>query len=72
MSSKLPPDQNGSEKKQNPLETPLLASNTYPQFDFSDEKMLEEENFEDVYRKYPLTDDTMCGFGSFRGGLLQK
>ncbi|CAG9800804.1 unnamed protein product [Chironomus riparius] len=39
-------------------------------FEFSD-KMLEDD-FEEVYRKYPLNDDTSCGIGFLRGSVMQK
>ena len=34
------------------------------------EKMLEAD-FDEVYRNYPLTDDTTCGIGFIRGKCLQ-
>lgn len=34
------------------------------------EKMLEAD-FDEVYRNYPLNDDTTCGFGFLRGKCLQ-
>lgn len=34
------------------------------------EKMLEAD-FDDVYRQYPLDDDTKCGFGFIRGKCMQ-
>lgn len=80
MSADLPADEN-DKKLQSPLETPLLSynsnhshnnnNNNNATFEFSD-KMLDEENFEEVYRRYPLTDDTMCGIGALRGRFIQK
>ena len=34
------------------------------------DKML-EDNFEEVYKNYPINDDTTCGFGFLRGSFLQ-
>lgn len=34
------------------------------------EKMLEAD-FDDVYRNYPLNEDTSCGFGFVKGKWLQ-
>ena len=34
------------------------------------EKMLEAD-FDDVYRQYPLNDDTKCGYGLIRGKCMQ-
>lgn len=34
------------------------------------EKLLEAE-FDDVFRQYPLTEDTKCGFGFIQGKCLQ-
>lgn len=39
-------------------------------FEFTD-KMLEDD-FDEVYRDYPLNDDTTCGYGFLRGKILQK
>lgn len=50
-----------SEKALDPLLKP---------FEFTD-KMLEDD-FDEVYRNYPLNDDTSCGIGFLRGSLLQK
>jgi hypothetical protein len=30
------------------------------------------EDFEEIYRNYPLSDDTTCGIGFIRGRILQK
>jgi hypothetical protein len=35
------------------------------------DKMLEDD-FEKVYKNYPLNEDTTCGFCWFRGSFLQK
>jgi hypothetical protein len=65
MSEKLP-ELSQEKKTQNGLEAPLLNS----PFDLSD-KMLEAE-FDEVYRNYPISDDTSCGLGFLRGKILQK
>lgn len=57
MAEKLP---NENEKAKNPEESPLIFT----------EKMLEAD-FDEVYRQYPLNDDTSCGFGFVRGKWLQ-
>lgn len=36
----------------------------------SDEKLLGE--FDGIFKLMPVTDDTSCGFGNFRGPILQK
>lgn len=64
MSNKLP--KINDEKLE--AEVPLVDSNS--PFIFTD-KMLEED-FDELYRKYPLTDDTTCGLGFVRGRFLQK
>jgi hypothetical protein len=69
MSAKLPPSamDEKAEKK-----VPLLPCyTTNASFEFSD-KMLEEEHFDEVYRKFPLTEETMCGIGALRGRIMQK
>ena len=40
------------------------------EFEITD-KMLDDD-FEEVFRNYPLNDDTTCGCGLFRGSFLQK
>lgn len=35
------------------------------------DKMLEED-FDELYKNYPLSDDTRCGYGIFQGRFLQK
>lgn len=35
------------------------------------DKMLEED-FDELYKKFPLSDDTRCGYGIFQGPFLQK
>lgn len=35
------------------------------------DKMLEEEEFDKVFKNYPLTDDTTCGYGFIQGKCLQ-
>lgn len=50
------------------VEQPLMDKKST--FDFSD-KLLEED-FEEIYRNYPLSEDTRCGIGIFRGPVLQK
>jgi hypothetical protein len=57
MAEKLP-NENG--KTKSPEQSPLIFT----------EKMLEQD-FDDVYRNYPLSDDTTCGFGIFRGKYMQ-
>lgn len=44
----------------NPEESPLVFT----------EKLLDAD-FDDVYRQYPLSEDTSCGIGYFRGKYLQ-
>ncbi|PSN45336.1 hypothetical protein C0J52_18706 [Blattella germanica] len=36
------------------------------------EKIYPPKDFEDLYRDHPLTDETTCGIGPFRGPWLQK
>lgn len=72
MSAELPESGSKEVKKssdKNPLETPLLTNKNVP-FEFTD-KMLEDD-FDEVYRNYPLTEDTTCGISVFRGRILQK
>lgn len=57
MAEKLP-DQNGG--KNTAEESPLMIT----------DKMLEAD-FDEVYRNYPLNEDTTCGFGFLRGKCLQ-
>lgn len=57
------PEKNG--KNQEKTLDPLLKP-----FEFTD-KILEDD-FEEVYRNYPLNDDTSCGIGFLRGTWLQK
>lgn len=60
---------NANEKRQNgEAEQPLMEKSS--PLIFTD-KLLEED-FEEIYKNYPLTDDTTCGFGFFRGPILQK
>lgn len=35
------------------------------------ENMLETEKFDEVFKSYPVTEDTKCGFGLFQGSWLQ-
>lgn len=68
MASKLP-HLNGDEKhKKQEAEQPLIE-NKYPVV-FTD-KMLEQD-FDEIYKNYPLTEDTTCGIGFIKGRLLQK
>lgn len=55
MSEKLP-EKDGKETE----ESPLVFT----------EKMLEGD-FDDVFRQYPLTEDTQCGFGFLQGKCMQ-
>lgn len=57
MAEKLPED-NGKGKALE--DSPLIFT----------EKMLEAD-FDDVYRQYPLDDDTKCGYGFIRGKCMQ-
>lgn len=57
MAEKLP-DENEKGKSQE--ESPLIFT----------EKMLEAD-FDDVFRQYPLNDDTKCGYGFIRGKFMQ-
>lgn len=29
-------------------------------------------DFEEIYKRAPITEDTTCGYGAFRGRILQK
>lgn len=46
--------------------------NDHDSFDYAEiEKMLPEQ-FDELYEKLPLTEDTTCGLWIFKGDLLQK
>lgn len=49
-----------SKAAKNPEESPLVFT----------EKLLEAD-FDEVYRQYPLSEDTSCGIGFLRGKCLQ-
>lgn len=57
------PENNGkfSDRTTDPLLKP---------FELTD-KMLEDD-FDTVYRDYPLPEEATCGYGIFRGSFLQK
>lgn len=57
MAEKLPKE---NEKAQIEEASPLIFT----------EKMLEAD-FDEVYRQYPLNEDTSCGFGFIRGKWMQ-
>lgn len=42
------------------------------QFDYAEIQKMLPEQFDDLYKTLPLTDDTTCGLGIFKGGWLQK
>lgn len=35
------------------------------------DKMLETDNFDQVFKSHPVTEDTKCGFGLIQGSWLQ-
>ena len=45
----------------------IVANNTSDK-----EKMIPPKDFEDLYKEHPLTDETTCGIGPFRGAWMQK
>lgn len=55
MAEKLP-QENGKPKEVDPL--------------IFTEKLLESD-FDEVYKQYPLSEDTRCGIGLFRGEWMQ-
>lgn len=60
-----------SEKEKQKDESDVERKNIhYSLLNFT-ENMLETENFDDVFRSYPVTEDTKCGFGPFQGSWLQ-
>jgi len=60
MTEMKPTTENGKQK-QLPEQVPLILT----------DKMLEAD-FDEVFKDYPLTQETSCGFGYFRGKLMQK
>lgn len=52
-----------------PTEPSKLNKDEYSPLVFT-EKLLESE-FDEVFRQYPLTDSTTCGFGFLRGKCMQ-
>lgn len=42
------------------------------QFDYAAIQKMRTEQFDDLYKTLPLTDDTTCGLWFFKGELLQK
>lgn len=59
----------GSEKQQDQLDTKKKHVQ-YELLNFT-ENMLETEKFDEVFKSYPVTDDTKCGFGLIQGSWLQ-
>lgn len=56
------------DKKSEEADQPLVERKSKNVFT---DKMLEED-FDDIYKNYPLTEDTTCGFGFIKGKFLQK
>lgn len=52
------PEENG--KAKSPEEKPLIFT----------EKMLDGD-FDEIYRQYPLEDDSKCGYGFIQGKFMQ-
>ena len=54
--------------KSSPMEAsdPFLSSG----FEVTDEML--SDDFEDVYKNFPINEDTACGFWFIRGSFLQK
>ena len=69
MSEKIPKVVDDDEKEEEKKKF-LAPQRKISPMEFT-EKMLEAD-FEEVYRNYPLTEDTTCGLGFLRGRLLQK
>ncbi|XP_070501306.1 solute carrier organic anion transporter family member 74D-like [Chironomus tepperi] len=51
------------------LEEDGNKSSKKAKFEITDQML--EDDFEEVYKNYPLNEDTTCGFGFFRGSFLQ-
>lgn len=41
-------------------------------FDYAEIQRMLPEQFENLYKTYPLTEDTSCGFWFFQGNFMQK
>lgn len=41
-------------------------------FDYKRIERMPSAEFDDLYRTYPLTEDTTCGFWIFQGSFMQK
>lgn len=60
-----------SEKEKQKDESDVKKKNVqYELLNFTD-KMLETDNFDEVFKSYPTTEDTKCGFGLVQGAWLQ-
>lgn len=68
MTSKLTQINGDENHKRQEAEQPLMDKQ-HPVV-FTD-KMLEQD-FDEIYKNYPLTEDTTCGIGFIKGRLLQK
>ena len=65
------PEKNEENSDEKPREKPKVSIEEDSPLIFTDKMLQDDNDFEELYRKFPLTEDTTCGLGFLRGEFMQ-